>query len=154
MKKLLSVVLIVIAFGIFESNAQSNYTTALGLGIDFGDGQTLVGPSVKHFFTTEHAGMAEVAFGDNVTFLTFLYEYHGQFPNAGGLTWFAGAGPSLAFFDNDTEFLLRPVVGLDFKINNVPLAFSFDWRPWIFFGDNGDTFEPARFGLGFRYAFN
>lgn len=154
MKKFLSLVLILIVFGMFESNAQTNYTTALGLGIDFGDGQTLVGPSVKHFFTNEHAGMAEVAFGDNVTFLTLLYEYHGGFPNASGLQWFAGAGPSIAFFDGDTEFLLRPVVGLDFKIKDVPLAFSFDWRPWIFFGDNRDSFEAARFGLGFRYAFN
>lgn len=154
MRKFLLLVVVLIGFTTFQSNAQSNYTTALGLGIDFGDGQTLVGPSVKHFFAQEHAGLGEVTFGDNVTFLTLLYEYHGSFPNAGGLTWFAGAGPSIAFFDGDTEVFLRPVVGLDFKINNVPLAFSFDWRPWIFLGDNGDTFEAARFGLGFRYAFN
>jgi len=99
MRKLLTLSIVVILFGISEISAQSNYTTALGLGIDFGDGQTLVGPSVKHFFTDEHVGMGEVAFGDNVTFLTLLYEYHGDFPNAGGLKWFAGAGPSIAFFD-------------------------------------------------------
>lgn len=153
MKKIVLVLLLIFAFGVFQGNAQSNYTTALGLGIDFGDGQTLVGPSVKHFFTSEHAGLGEVTFGDNVTFLTALYQYHGSFPNAGGLKWFAGGGPSIAFFDNQTEFLLRPTVGLDYKINNVPLAFSFDWRPWIYFGDGGD-FEAARFGLGFRYTFN
>ena len=32
-----------------ESNAQV-YTGAVGLGLDFGDGQTLVGPSGKYFF--------------------------------------------------------------------------------------------------------
>ncbi|WP_411031770.1 hypothetical protein [Spongiimicrobium sp. 3-5] len=153
MRKLLTLTIAVLLFGIVTSNAQSNYTTALGLGIDFGDGQTLVGPSVKHFFTEEHAGMGEVTFGDNVTFLTILYQYHGQFPNASGLTWFAGAGPSIAFFDGSSDFFLRPVVGLDFKIRDVPLAFSFDWRPWIFFGDSNDSFEAARFGLGARYTF-
>lgn len=133
--------------------AQSNYTTALGLGIDFGDGQTLVGPSVKHFFAENHAGMGEVAFGDNVTFLTLMYQYHKEFPNADGFQWFAGGGPSIAFFDGDSDVLLRPVVGLDYKIANVPLAFSFDWRPWIYFGDTNDDFEAARFGLAFRYTF-
>lgn len=153
MKKVGLLIILVFAVGVFQSNAQSNYTTALGLGIDFGDGQTLVGPSVKHFFAAEHAGVGEVTFGDNVTFLTALYQYHGTFNNAGGLKWFVGGGPSIAFFDGGSDFLLRPTAGLDFKINDVPLAFSFDWRPWIYFGDNGD-FEPARFGLGFRYTFN
>ena len=133
-------------------HAQSNYGTALGLGIDFGDGQTLVGPSVKHFFAENHAGMGEVTFGDNVTFVTLMYQYHKEFPNADGFQWFAGGGPSIAFFDGDSDVLLRPVVGLDYKIGNVPLAFSFDWRPWIYFGE-GDDFEAARFGLGFRYTF-
>jgi hypothetical protein len=49
--------------------------------------------------------------------------------------------------------LIRPTGGLDYKINGVPLSFSFDWRPTFFIGENSD-FEAARFGLGFRYAFN
>lgn len=153
MKKSLLFTLTVLAFGIINSSAQSNYNTALGLGIDFGDGQTLVGPSVKHFFAENHAGMGEVTFGDGVTFLSLMYQYHKEFPNADGFQWFAGGGPSIAFFNSDSDFLLRPVVGLDYKIANVPLAFSFDWRPWIYLGDSNNSFEAARFGLGFRYAF-
>ena len=153
MKSILMLGISLLAGGMLVSRAQSNYETALGLGIDFGDGQTLVGPSVKHFFAENHAGMGEVTFGDNVTFLTAMYQYHKEFPNADGFQWFAGGGPSIAFFDGGADFFLRPVVGLDYKITNVPLALSFDWRPWIFLGDNGDTFEAARFGLGFRYTF-
>jgi hypothetical protein len=153
MKKVIVVFAALCVMGTLVSSAQSNYETALGLGIDFGDGQTLVGPSVKHFFATNHAGMGEVAFGDNVTFLTLLYQYHKEFPNADGFQWFVGGGPSVAFFDGNSDVLLRPVLGLDYKIGNVPLAFSFDWRPWIYFGDNNDGFEAARFGLGFRYTF-
>jgi hypothetical protein len=43
------------------------------------------------------------------------------------------------------------VLGLDYKINNVPLNFSFDWRP-AFVVTHGTSFNAARFGLGFRYA--
>jgi len=153
MKRLIVFSMVLWTAGLLTAKAQSNYETALGLGIDFGDGQTLVGPSVKHFFAENHAGLGEVTFGDNVTFLTLMYQYHKEFPNADGFQWFAGGGPSIAFFDGNSDFLLRPVVGLDYKIANVPLAFSFDWRPWIYFGDGNNDFEAARFGLGFRYTF-
>ncbi len=153
MKKTTFFVACFLLLGTLAISAQSNYATALGLGIDFGDGQTLVGPSVKHFFTENHAGLGELTFGDNVTFLTLMYQYHKEFPNADGFQWFAGGGPSIAFFDGDSDVLLRPVVGLDYKIANVPLAISFDWRPWIYFGDTNDDFEAARFGLSFRYTF-
>jgi len=153
MRKLFYLSVILAVFCSNSVSSQSNYETALGLGIDFGDGQTLVGPSIKHFFATNHAGMGEVAFGDNVTFLTLMYQYHKEFPNAEGFQWFLGGGPSIAFFDGDSDFLLRPVIGLDYKIGGVPLAFSFDWRPWIYLGDSNDDFEAARFGLGFRYTF-
>ena len=68
MKKYFFLVIVAIFIGLNETKAQSSYVTALGLGIDFGEGQTLVGPSVKHFFSDEHAGMGEVGFGDGVTF--------------------------------------------------------------------------------------
>ncbi len=156
MRKILIALFAILAFGVFQSNAQSTYTTALGLGIDFGDNSTLVGPSVKHFFTENHVGQGEVTFGDDLTVITALYQYHGEFPNAAGLKWFAGGGVSIALYDGGSDFFLRPTAGLDYKINNVPLAFSFDWRPSVFLGDNngGDTFQAGRFGLGFRYTFN
>lgn len=153
MKKLLTFVLVVFAFGTADCYAQSSYTTAIGLGVDFGDGATLVGPSGKYFFTEEHAGQAEVLFGNGVTFIQAIYEYHGEFSGAEGLRWYAGGGPSFGFSSGDSAIGLRPLVGLDFKIANAPLAVSFDWRPAIFF-ESGSSFEAARFGLGFRYAFD
>jgi hypothetical protein len=153
MKKLLTIVLAITAFGIMESHAQRNYPAAVGLGLDFGDGQTLVGPSGKFFFTDEHAAQAEVLFGNSVTYIQFMYEYHGAFNGAEGLQWYAGAGPSFGLSSGDSAIGLRPLVGLDYKINGAPLAFSFDWRPAIFF-ESGSSFEPARFALGFRYAFD
>jgi hypothetical protein len=152
MKRLLTIVLAITAFGIMGSNAQV-YTGAVGLGLDFGDGQTLVGPSGKYFFAPEHAGQAEVLFGDGVTFIQLMYAYHGEFSGADGLQWYAGAGPSFGIASGDSAIGIRPLVGLDYKIAEVPLAFSFDWRPAIFF-ESGSDFEPARFAFGFRYAFD
>ncbi|MFD0797077.1 hypothetical protein ACFQZJ_06370 [Maribacter chungangensis] len=157
MKKLALVVIAIIGFGVSKTNAQSEYNSAAGLGIDFGsDIVTLVGPSGKFFFQPEHAVTTELLFGSDIMLITALYQYHGNIEGAEGLKWFAGAGPSLYLGIGDasgSSFALRPSVGLDYKINNVPLAFSFDWRPAIIF-EEGSGFQGAQFGLGFRYAFN
>ena len=152
MKKLLFLVAAVI-LGTNVSNAQSDYTFAAGLGLDLFSGVTLVGPSAKYFFAEEHAGQAELMFESGLTTLTALYEYHGDISGADGLQWFAGAGPSILFFGEGigTEIALRPIVGLDYKIDGVPLAFSFDWRPFIGLGDLLGN-EVGAFGIGARYV--
>ncbi|APQ16329.1 hypothetical protein [Maribacter hydrothermalis] len=151
MKKLLFLVVAVV-LGANVSNAQSDYTFAAGLGLDVFSGATLVGPSAKYFFAEEHAGQAELMFESGLTTITALYEYHGAISGADGLKWFAGAGPSILLFGDGigSEIALRPVAGLDYKINNVPLAFSFDWRPFIGLGDL--TNEIGAFGIGIRYV--
>lgn len=142
--------------GSFTANAQ-DYKTGLGLGLDFGNGATLVGPSIKHFFNAKGAGQAEVLFGNNNTAINLFYQHHGNISGAQGLKWFVGVGPSLHFFDygnfESTTFAIKPTAGLDYKIPGAPISFAFDWRPSIFFYDNDTDFEPGRFGLGFRYTF-
>jgi len=56
----------------------------------------------------------------------------------------------------ETQFELRPHTGLDFKIPDVPLAFSASWRPILGISDGfeGNRFEEGAFALGFRYAFD
>jgi hypothetical protein len=158
MKKLMAAAMVVAAFVLGSTNAeaQSTYKTGLGMRIDFGTGGTYVGPSAKHFFNANNAGEAHFLFGTGVSVLGLEYQYHGQIPNAEGLRWVAGLGPSIAFYSNQggTHLWFRPLVGLDYKINNVPLNFGFDWRP-IFTTQSNVTnrFEAARFGLAFRYAF-
>jgi hypothetical protein len=61
MKKLILLAVIAVTFTATQTFAQSSYKTALGLGIDFGDGSTLVGPSVKHFFSGNDAGVIMMA---------------------------------------------------------------------------------------------
>ena len=161
---LLLLVTSILTLGTQGVNAQARYRTALGLGIDLGDGPTLVGPQVKHFFDPSNAGNAQVLFGDDVTVLGVDYSYNEAIPGANGLSWYVGVGPQLAFVDhgrwwfggghrdgNRTFFALRPAVGLEFKIPSAPLAFHFDWKPWWNLS-NHSHFEPARFTLGFKYT--
>ena len=152
---LIVVFLLVAAANVSAQSAanSSDYRNAIGLGIDFGNGSTLVGPSYKHFFTENNVGKFEVLFGDNFTVLQGFYEYHKEIENAPGLRWFAGIGAGAGIAEHNSSFLLRPEGGLDYKIDAVPLSFSFDWRPTFFIGDNSD-FEAARFGLGIRFCFN
>jgi hypothetical protein len=171
MKKILLVVLSLIAIHTM-SQAQKDYSTAVGMKVDFGsDYRALIGITGKHFFDDHNAGEAQVTFGTGMTMIGVQYQYHGDIQNANGLKWYAGFGPSVAFskvtssyydpygyFDysyyttNQTDFLLRPSIGLDYKISNVPLNFSFDWSP-IIAVTHGGGFTAARFGTGFRYAF-
>jgi hypothetical protein len=130
-----------------------DYTNAIGLGIDFGDGQTLVGPSGKHFFNENSAGLGEILFGNHLTVLQAFYQYHSEFESAEGLKWFVGVGPQIYLYNGGSDFAISPMAGLDYKIPSVPLSFTFDWRP-RFILTHGSNFSAARFGLGFRYAFN
>ena len=148
--------------GTQESQAQARYQTALGLGIDLGDGPTLVGPQIKHFFDGENAGNAQVLFADDVTVLGVDYSYNQSIAGTNGLNWYVGIGPQLAFVDhgkwwndghkdNSTFFALRPAAGLEYKIPSAPLAFHFDWKPWWNLSNNSN-FEPSRFSLGFKFT--
>ena len=174
-RKLLSVMVLAVTLQVaFSSHAAAqkgtDYNNAIGMRLEVGNSYgTLVGVSGKHFFNKQSAGEAQVLFGSRMTMINLEYQYHGEIPNASGLKWVAGIGPGLAigkkssYYDpwsgyyysiaGGTDLILRPVLGLDYKINNVPLNFSFDWRP-AFVVTHGTSFNAARFGLGFRYAIN
>lgn len=131
----------------------SSYTNAVGLGLDLGsDFSTLAGISGKHFFNENVAGGVELLFGNNIVLLQPEVQYHGAIANAEGLKWYIGFGTGFAFGTGYSDVLLRPMVGLDYKINQVPIDFAFDWRP-SFIVTHGSHFTPARFGLALRYAF-
>lgn len=137
----------------FSSNAKAQYRTGAGLLIDFGDGATLVGPHIKHFFSANNAVEGAVLFNNNFTSIQALYQYHQGISGAEGLQWYLGAGPAFSFADSNSDISLVGTLGLDYKITNAPLALSFDWRPRMAFYDGGSDFLPGRFGLGFRFVF-
>ena len=137
-----------------QASAQkgSSYENAVGMRVEFGsDYGTFAGFSGKHFFNENVAGELQLLFGD-ATLIEPEIQYHGNIENAEGLRWLIGFGPGVVFSHGTTDFLLRPLAGLDYKINDVPLNFTFDWRP-AFVVTHGSDFNAARFGLAVRYCF-
>lgn len=154
MKKLFGLVAVAFAtiLGTSNMNAQT-YKTGAGLMVDVGDGATLVGPHVKHFFSTNSAGEFSVLFGGDATTVQALYQFNKGIGGAKGLMWYVGIGPSVSFGDGDSLFGIVPVAGLDYKIQGAPLDLFFDWRPRAVFYDGDSDFIAGRFGLGLRFTF-
>ncbi|MVZ64534.1 hypothetical protein GQF61_01620 [Sphingobacterium sp. DK4209] len=140
-----------LAFGANEAQAQTPYKTAIGLGIDLGDGPSLFGPQIKHSFGGANAGQAQVLFGDHFTVVGVDYSYNRPFAGTNGLGWYVGVGPQIAFANDDSAFAIRPAAGLEFKIPSAPLAMHFDWKPWWNLSDESN-FEAGRFSLGFKFT--
>ncbi|SEA18898.1 hypothetical protein SAMN05192529_11031 [Arachidicoccus rhizosphaerae] len=153
MKKILLALSAMLLIGAAQSLKAQSYRTAGGLFIDFGNGATLVGPHVKHFINQNGAIQGMVLFGNGLTALGVEYSYNEPIRNAAGLMWNVGVGPQAAFGDGSTDFLVRPALGLEYKVPNAPINFGFDWRPaWQL--THGSDFEAGRFGIAFRYVFH
>lgn len=139
--------------GLNNTASAQSYRTAGGLFVDFGDGSTFVGPAVKHSFDGTNALQGMVLFGDGATLIGAEYSYNKSIPGAAGLDWNIGIGPQALIGDNDTDFLLRPTLGLEYTIPSAPINFGLDWRPaWTL--SNGSHFTAGRFGLALRYVFS
>ena len=156
MKRFLSIVVCITALQILSLQSSSGqgrapYNTGFGLMLDVGTGGTYVGPHAKRFFSSNHAGQAMILFGNNVTVIGAEYSYNEAIPGADGLNWNLGIGPQVYFGTGTSGVLLRPQAGIEFKVPKAPIAAGFDWRPmWEL--TNGSYFEPARFGLTFKYT--
>lgn len=131
------------------------YKTGVGLLVDVGDGSTLVGPHAKHFFNANSAGEFGLLFGNGLTVLDAMYQYHQPIQDAPGLQWYLGLGGLIAFPKyGDTYFGITPAAGLDYKLQNIPISIFFDWRPKFMIHDYDNEFVAARFGLGLRFILN
>ena len=73
-----------------------------------------------------------------------------------GFHFYYGGGVNLGGWEKhgDTKFTagINGIVGLEYKIASIPLAFSVDYKPCLnFAGHTG--FHAADFGLGIKVAF-
>jgi hypothetical protein len=141
------------------------YKTALGVKFLYG-----ISLTAKHFINDKGALEAVIQYrhhsdiGSEFNF-TGLYEYHGPIAGASGLRWYAGGGGYAGYFSFDDDglgdlgnssssftFGVAAVVGLEYKIKNVPLAISADWQPiYIINGNSGLATDNG--GIGLKYTF-
>tara|TARA_R110002096_G_scaffold115365_2_gene249793 strand:+ start:176 stop:664 length:489 start_codon:yes stop_codon:yes gene_type:complete len=135
-----------------------NYNTAIGLR-----GGTGLGISAKHFIQNDIAleGILNTRYsGFN---FTGLYEWHKPAFNTEGFNWFYGLGAHIGFWDGDkipwindneayTIIGVDAIGGLEYKIQNLPIAISLDWKPAInLIGYTGFWGDNAAFSI--RYCF-
>lgn len=70
-----------------------------------------------------------------------------------GFNLYYGAGAFLGVFGNSFAVGAEAVVGLEYKIANVPLAFSLDYRPSLDVLHIRNMGGFYNFGLGIKYCF-
>jgi hypothetical protein len=132
-------------------------------GLRFGYPLSLTG---KFFLNEKHAieamaGRRGYSYGSYFT-LGGLYQIHSPIKSVEGLKWYVGGGAaaymwswknSFVTTESSTAIGLLGVVGLDYKIKDVPLSITADWMPTFFINGYGSGFAGGYGGLGVRYVF-
>lgn len=154
MKKLLFVVLLAL---IGSTVYAQDYKTGIGVRGTFVSGLT-----VKHFIKEDAALEGIVSFGRWGMNLTGLYEWHARAFDVEGLNWYYGAGGHIGnwnddypWVDDQGEFMvigIDGIVGIEYKIQDIPISFSADYKPSLNFSG-----FPGFWGYGgalsVRYTF-
>lgn len=123
----------------------------MGLGVRFSTDDAIVNNAVsfKYFFTSSFSGEALFSFGDPLA-LGFLFAKHKPI-GADHFTFFYGGGFYLGA-SSAYRVGLQGVTGLDYKIPDIPLNLSLDWKPELNLAKEF-TFEPAALGISARFTF-
>jgi len=144
--KLFSVI-IVVSFAL-KVNAQRN-----AIGIRFSDD---FGITYKYNLKNANwlEGIAHV--GDHSLTLTGLYEIYKPTPFSKNFNWYYGGGIYVGFWghrDNGGTYAgLRGVLGMCYKIPDIPIDISLDWMPTIQLASDFGT-DFLIFGISIRYVF-
>ena len=142
-----------------QSKAAGNYKAAIGLKFIYGISLT------GKVFLKEHSALEGIlryngtgGSGTNIAF-SGLYEHHNDIKTIDGLRWYIGGGGHVNYFkwDNDygdpvTSFGVVGIIGLEYKIQTLPIAISADWQPGYIFS-NGAGFSAENGGIGIKYTF-
>jgi hypothetical protein len=139
-----------------QGSTGTDYKTALGVKVYPG------AISVKHFVNKNAVEGLGYISSDGFR-LTGLYEVHNDISGVEGLKWYIGGGGHIGVWSeawrnkypsraDGLAIGVDGVLGIDYKINGVPLNLSFDWQPsFNLIGYN--YFEGGWGGLGIRYTF-
>ena len=148
---------------------KSTYNTAVGIRAGGTSGLT-----IKHFTSS---GMAlEGIIGLNPYWgegfnATLLYEKHVNAFQESGFNWYYGAGGHVTAYQRGTYFHryrgertyyytdseagigIDGIIGLEYKIKPIPIAISFDLKPFVEVNTAGFGFASLDPGLGIKLTF-
>lgn len=153
-----SVLIIGLIFSAITTFGQ-DYKTAIGVRGGF-----FSGFSLKHFISGTDAVEGVVALHYRGLLVSGMYQIHANAFDAPGLNWYYGGGAHIGTYagyhgnpwfpnkGNYTVFGINGVVGLEYKIEEIPVTIGADLIPsFNFFGHTG--FWPGA-GLTIRYTLN
>ncbi len=70
-----------------------------------------------------------------------------------GFTFYYGPGAHLGFGSNYFAFGFDGIVGLEYQVPNVPIAFSVDYRPSLNIVERFDFYGDIDLGFGVKFTF-
>ncbi len=155
MKTTLAVIAMLFSMACFaQVESGSQYQSAIGAKISTGGAVTY-----KTFIKGNNALEAQgMYFNEGVRFAA-LYEFHFySFEGVPGLAWYVGPGAHFGFwrknsrvaYNSTMDVGIDGVLGLDYKIPNIPINVSLDWQPG--FSVLGAGLQPQFGGFAIRYV--
>ena len=157
------IAIVLMAFATVNASAQANYKTGVGIrGGGYENGLT-----IKHFTNSSTAIEGILGFRPGVVIVTGLYEKHAVAFSEPSLNWFYGAGAHIGAIDEgrfyrgygkdrfyaDNELLIGAdgILGLEWKIPEIPFALSVDLHPRLEFA--GGPYLGIQSAASIRFTF-
>ncbi len=136
-----------------------DYQTGIGVR-----GGVFNGVSFKHFVAERDAVEAVAAFHFGGLFMAGMFQRHAMAFDTPGLYWYYGAGAHIGFYEGrhrpawfderDRDYVVfgvNGVVGMEYKIEEVPITIGLDVTPALNIVDRFRVWTGA--GLTLRYVF-
>lgn len=142
------VCLFAIAIASLSAASAQDYNWGVGVRI----GGDLAGVTAKYKFNSSHAVEAIFAspWEGGLT-LTALYERHIPVIDQ-GFNFYYGAGAHSGRIDKKFAFGIDGIIGLEYKLRDLPLVFSVDYKPMFNIIDK-TKFRMADIAVGIKVAF-
>lgn len=151
--------LIVTLFNSLILSAQYNFAIGIRAG-------GTSGITFKSFNSAGNTLEGILGFCGDCFSITGLFEKNREINNTNGLSWFYGGGAHIAFYEDDRWFSERNydddgalgfgvdgIIGIEYKIPEVPLAFSLDFKPFVEITTRNNFLFWLDPGLGVKFAF-
>lgn len=141
----------------------SSYNTAIGIR-----GIGTSGITIKHFTSSSRAFEGIIGFWPDAFSATLLVERYVNAFGEPGLNWYYGIGGHVAAQTNWTYYEgnrvytresgelglgVDGIFGMEYKIREIPIAISFDLKPFVEVTTSGNAYLALDPGLGVKLAF-
>lgn len=149
MRKKGFVLLFILVIAAFSQGKAQNYNWAIGVR----GGVTASGITVRHNFDPSNSIEAIIDFAQGFN-LYALYERNIPVIEE-GFNFYYGAGANIGAWDHhhsEFAFGIDGVIGLEYKLPTIPLAFSLDYKPNLNLIEK-TKFHALDFGLGVKVTF-